>query len=721
MYKVTHLSAINSVRNCQRVGVLCSVGTRFQCINTSTNVSKPKSQFIVYSMGTILTGIFGTAGVVLYSKNDPKFRQLLVTNIPGSEDFLKIFDDKDMLQGVQYLGGRLACKIGQQINVLKKTIIGESNDVFDKSIDKVKLISHNEPISTAKNFKVKENKTEAQELTEPNVKNVENEPILNKPMISKNDPIIVTAVSPQNKEATFTVAPPKNVSLNEIESDILKSTTEGIEAYNLATQLLKEYNDSIFKLIENSTEIIDPNLTEKLEKLEENNNLIYVKMLDDAKKHKKQIIEKQKLLNESKFESSEKLAKVLHTINSSIDKISKADSHLEHELHRLALMKNYKSKISQGQINLIKEFESLFPNLDITQNKNNDMNIDYDLFLLYAMKKLNHFQDILSKNDTLHDQKLNKALHSELFDADSANLLNSRLSVEVDKLDNYFENKLNKLKIKLDEDLQNQLKLHTQAHAELIIEAVEDTKEQIESRVRDELSFIEKLEQEKYKLQLDKLRSDLQKVINNLKERAERDKNVFTHYAMWEVSELIKSSLNSCDSNEPVHLKNKIKDIKISGVTDQMVNKVFDEIPPKALENGVLTKGQLKEDFKQVEKRVYQTALIPDDTFNLPLMAFSYFISLFVVHHSHISASEVNNEEFDPSELNTYEIIERARYCIDRDDFLQTIRYLNLLTGCSRVVAKLWMQEATLFLETKQAFDLLTSYAAATTTPVHST
>lgn len=80
------------------------------------------------------------------------------------------------------------------------------------------------------------------------------------------------------------------------------------------------------------------------------------------------------------------------------------------------------------------------------------------------------------------------------------------------------------------------------------------------------------------------------------------------------------------------------------------------------MEKGVLSKGQLKEDFNQVEKRIYQTALIPDDSFSLPLMAFSYLASLFVVRHSHISPNEVNNEEFDPSELNTYEIIERARY-----------------------------------------------------------
>lgn len=66
-----------------------------------------------------------------------------------------------------------------------------------------------------------------------------------------------------------------------------------------------------------------------------------------------EILEKQKLLSKSKFESSEKLAKVLQRANNSMDEISRADLQLEQELHKLAIMKNYKSKISQGQINLI--------------------------------------------------------------------------------------------------------------------------------------------------------------------------------------------------------------------------------------------------------------------------------------------------------------------------------------------------------------------------------
>lgn len=76
---------------------------------------------------------------------------------------------------------------------------------------------------------------------------------------------------------------------------------------------------------------------------------------------------------------------------------------------------------------------------------------------------------------------------------------------------------MNEFNIKVDEDLREQLKAHTQAHTDLVAKAVDFTKEEFENRVRQELSIIEKLERQKYQSELDSLKSDLQSVVNNLK------------------------------------------------------------------------------------------------------------------------------------------------------------------------------------------------------------
>lgn len=52
-----------------------------------------------------------------------------------------------------------------------------------------------------------------------------------------------------------------------------------------------------------------------------------------------------------------------------------------------------------NNIILQEEFESLFPGSDITQPKINVENSDFDIFLLYALKKLNYYQEKLSKQE----------------------------------------------------------------------------------------------------------------------------------------------------------------------------------------------------------------------------------------------------------------------------------------------------------------------------------
>jgi len=72
-------------------------------------------------MGTVLTGVMGTAGIVVYSKIDPKFRELLM-NIPGADKFIKVclFEDTEFIDQSKILGGRIVCKVAQQIKSTKE-------------------------------------------------------------------------------------------------------------------------------------------------------------------------------------------------------------------------------------------------------------------------------------------------------------------------------------------------------------------------------------------------------------------------------------------------------------------------------------------------------------------------------------------------------------------------------------------------------------------------
>eukprot|EP00102_Acyrthosiphon_pisum_P021619 XP_016658829.1 PREDICTED: MICOS complex subunit Mic60 isoform X2 [Acyrthosiphon pisum] len=703
MYKLPRINTVGSILARQKAVSLKTFGHRLQTINTSTNEIKPKSRFLFYVMGTVLTGVIGTAGIVVYSKNDPKFRELLTNNIPGADKFIKVclFEDTEFVDQSKRLGGRIVCKVAQQVKSIKESIgVDEKHSFVEKSVDQIKSITKTFPpsVSLASNNEQKSQQSKSQ----PQDETIKTNFVLTKPDEKQELP-----------PAPFNL-PSHKYTLEELETEILKKSSLCVSALKTATAAIKEYSENVYKLIDNTTENIDPNLGVKLQILEDKKNIVYNNAYEDIKKYRKEISENQKLLSNSTFEvTPDKLAKTMHITNEALEELNNARIIMENEEHKLGYINKYKSNINEAQASLKDEFESLFPGSDITQHKINVNNNDFDIFLLYALKKLNYYKDNLSKQEATLDRKINNAMNADFLNVETINEMNSRLNSELHKLDEQFKHQLNQFNIKVDEDLREQLKAHKKAHADLITRAVDFTKEEFENRVRQELSAIEKLERQKYQSQLDSLKSDLQNVINNLKREVEKEKKLFANKSIWEASKVLKTSLSSSNNEQPINVKDQINAIKKLGASDSIVEEVISALPTKALENGVFSKGQLKEDFNQVEKRVYETALIPDDSFSLPLMAFSYLASLFVVHHSHISPNEVNNEEFDPLELNTYEIVERARYCIDRDNILQALRYLNLLTGCSRVVAKEWIKEATVFLETKQAVDLLLSYTTS--------
>lgn len=53
------------------------------------------------------------------------------------------------------------------------------------------------------------------------------------------------------------------------------------------------------------------------------------------------------------------------------------------------------------------------------------------------------------------------------------------------------------------------------------------------------------------------------------------------------------------------------------------------------------------------------------------------------------------------------------RYWVDRGDFEQALKYMNLLKGGARSVSSDWMKEVTLLLEVQQAANLLLAHASA--------
>lgn len=98
---------------------------------------------------------------------------------------------------------------------------------------------------------------------------------------------------------------------------------------------------------------------------------------------------------------------------------------------------------------------------------------------------------------------------------------------------------------------------------------------------------------------------------------------------------------------------------------DDLVKTVLESLPAEAKSRGVYPEDALRERFMKVEKLARRLALVPAEGATLPKYILSYVQAALVIQPNEvITEVELKNEPFDFSQLNTFEILNRARYVI---------------------------------------------------------
>lgn len=96
---------------------------------------------------------------------------------------------------------------------------------------------------------------------------------------------------------------------------------------------------------------------------------------------------------------------------------------------------------------------------------------------------------------------------------------------------------------------------------------------------------------------------------------------------------------------------------------DELVKTILESLPKEAVARGVFPEDALRARFLKVEKLARRLALVPAEGASLPKYLLSYVQAALVIEPSEvISAAELNNEPFEFTKLNTFEILNRARY-----------------------------------------------------------
>lgn len=167
------------------------------------------------------------------------------------------------------------------------------------------------------------------------------------------------------------------------------------------------------------------------------------------------------------------------------------------------------------------------------------------------------------------------------------------------------------------------------------------------------------------------------------------------------------------DPNDYYLFMKEIFSLREAAHGDHFILSMLDSIPLEAVgnEQGIQSEAGLRQRFKRVKQICKRVALVPDVGGGLGIYALSYLYSLLTINvWKHRDAANLQKE---PSDMDTFDLLQQADNLLQQGDMEGAIRFVNCLRGEPRKVARDWLRDAQLHLETKQAIHLVQNYMAA--------
>ncbi|XP_043276511.1 MICOS complex subunit Mic60 isoform X4 [Venturia canescens] len=601
----------------------------------------------------------GTLGVLTYAKNDPEFRLTLEQWIPGTDRTIRIIFQEEN----KYFD--IVREFFENIKqTLLKMIFGE----------------------------VKENEQKA---------------VVEKPVKVKKD--VPDELKPAN--------------LVELETYCGQAASRAIAAYTKATCAIQEYNQDVTKVIETAGKAGAP-VWQRLKEATEKRKAALGEAEENAEDAFQSLKRLSSLIDDPQFDAPPVIKSVARrNLKKVVNDVDEAKKKFESEQRSANITERYWKQVKAAREALNEELEILFPNVNINDKRFSVNEEAFDLFVLHMYNKVNYLQKELAKLQTIDEAQLKaalKAVGESAKDEKIEALICNQVNKEKRILEEEFSKKLLEEQKRFDEEMRKQLKLQSQVSSDHLKDALEAKQRETQRAIDRALSEQVEADTNQYKAQLATVVGRLRGLDAALAVRLNEEKGACDAQMLWAacqaLARAIKVAPPGATADKAVRpLEPEIKAVyKVAPKEDSLVKATIEGIPEEASKRGVFPEDALRERFLKVENMARRLALVPEEGASLPVYMLSYLQSFLLIKTINpISKSELSDEPIDTSKFNTYDILNRARYWLDRGDFKMTLRYMNLLKGAPRSIARDWMNETRILLETQQAVETLVAYAGS--------
>ncbi|XP_054001785.1 MICOS complex subunit Mic60 isoform X6 [Hylaeus anthracinus] len=628
-------------------------GHRYSTDSSKSEKSRGGSRALL----TLTAVAIGASGILLYAKNNPEFRAALEGWVPGTDKSIQIIfqEESSYFEFIRTF-----------FETLKQQIISA---IFGDESEKKSVA----------------------EKPAPPVKDVPKE------------------LMPE--------------SLVELETSCGQTASKAIAAYQKAACAIQDYKQDVMKVVDNvdsTSNVVWNRLKEATEKRKQ-----AVQQAEGHATEASELLKKMfSLIDDPKFDApSHMKTAARRNIKKILDDVDEAKKKYQMEIQAGNVAERYWNQVKTARENLNEELRILFPNMNIHEKKLSIDEESFDLFVLHMYNKVSYLQKEMEKLRTIEENKLKAALRSS-GDMASQEKLDALVCMELDKEKMFLEEEFNKKLLveqkRFEDEMRRQLKLQEQVHTDHLRESLSVKEQEAQRKLEQALSEQAEADSLKHKEQLAVVVGRLRGLEAALKARTEEERGASNAQILWSACQALARAVKSASPGASLNKAIRPLEPEIKAVTkaapkeDPLVLAAIRGIPEEAAKRGVFPEDVLRARFLKVEEVAKRLALVPEQGAALPVYFLSYLQNFLMIKSAtSIPQSELEDKPIDTQCLNTYDILHRARYWLDRGDFKMTLRYMNLLKGASRTIANDWMNETRILLETQQAVETLLAYAGA--------
>ncbi|XP_014203371.1 MICOS complex subunit Mic60 isoform X1 [Copidosoma floridanum] len=640
------------------------------------------------AFGTVAIGAFG---ILAYAHNDSNFRETLENWVPGTDNAIKIIFQEE----ASYFEMLLNFFTSLKQKILAFIFGGSSSKEAPKPGFAAPILQP-PPLKPPPEIRLSKDRGEKIEV------------------VSEKKPVDTVVEKPSEQQNSIAS------DLTELEKYAGELAATAIKSFHDAACAVQDYNKDVTNVVESSDAELGSKIWDRLKSAQDKRTAA----LAVAEKKADEAVEALKKLGSSIDDARDasvgQKTIARRNINKILSDVDAAKKKFDQEVANANISEKYWKSLKIAREKFNEELHILFPNININDKKLTVSDEAFDLFVLHMYHKVAFLQKELEKMQTIADAKIKSALRSE----GDQEKIHEAIALEVSKEKIAFQEDFNKkmleIRKQLDDEMRKQLKLQAQVHADHLREALEAKDREAERKINRVLSEQKENQSVASKMQLAAVIGRLKGLDEALKKRLDAEKDASEVQLMWGACQaLVRAVKAAPPGTHPAEalrpLEPEVTAIsKAAPKGDAFVSATIRGIPEEAVKRGVYPEDALRERFMKVEQMARKLALVPEEGASLPVYLLSYLQNFLLVKAvSPIPKHELADQPIDVEALDTYAILQRSRYWLDRGDFKMTLRYMNLLKGAPRSVARDWMNEARILLETQLAVESLVAYAGA--------